>query len=104
MADRVILPLAGVGVLVLEREAYEAALAAGATLARPATSLAIAPAAELLDSAQVAERLKLSPHWIEEATRQGRIPCIRFGRNVRYSLRDVVEAAKHLRRAGRNEE
>jgi excisionase family DNA binding protein len=100
LADIVIIPLPGIGTLALDRDAYEAALAAGASLVRPATSSRTTNADGLLTAEQVAERLSLPQSWIEEATRQGRLPCHEFGRYKRYSLPAVIDAAKHARRNG----
>jgi excisionase family DNA binding protein len=98
MSDRVLIPLPGIGTLALDREAYDAALAAGASLPAVVTSPSGNDA--LLTAEQVAERLSLPQSWIEEATRQGRLPCHEFGRYRRYSMPEVIEAAKRERRDG----
>lgn len=38
----------------------------------------------LLDAAELAERWNVPASWIREATRAGKIPCVRLGRYVRY--------------------
>ena len=99
MNDRVIVPLGLTGTLVLDRDTFDAALAAGISLAHPAP-LSTTTVDVLITSQQVAERLSLPQSWIEEATRQGRIPCHKFGRYRRYSLPEVIDAAKRGRRSG----
>ena len=97
MADRVVIPLPGLGTLALTEEAFREALAAGGALATPT---APSVSEELLTAEQIAERLKIPQTWIEEATRQGRLPCHEFGRYKRYSLAAVIEAARLERRDG----
>ena len=38
----------------------------------------------LLDAAALAQRWNVPTSWIREATRAGKIPCVRLGRYVRY--------------------
>jgi excisionase family DNA binding protein len=97
MTDRICFALPDGRWLVLDRETFEAGLAAGTEFARPADRAA-APLIELLTAEQVADRLKLPQSWVEEATRQGRLPCHEFGRYKRYSLPAVIEAAERERR------
>jgi excisionase family DNA binding protein len=97
MPDRILIPLPDGRWLVLDRETFEAGLAAGAEFARPNQHSAGKPVDELLTAEQVAERLKLPQSWVEEATRQGRLPYHEFGRYRRYSLPAVIEAARQER-------
>jgi excisionase family DNA binding protein len=39
----------------------------------------------LLTSEQVAERLQVSPRWVNDQARAGRLPHTRLGRRVRFS-------------------
>jgi excisionase family DNA binding protein len=39
----------------------------------------------LLDAEQAAALLNVRPSWIRDATRAGRLPCIRVGRHLRYA-------------------
>jgi excisionase family DNA binding protein len=96
--DRVIVPLGSIGTLVLDRDTFDAALDAGVSLGRSAPPISASNVDVLLTPEQVAERLSLPQSWIEEATRQGRIPCHEFGRYRRYSLPEVIDAAKRVRR------
>ncbi len=41
----------------------------------------------LLDVEQAAELLNVKVSWIYEATRTGRLPCLKVGRHVRYTRR-----------------
>jgi excisionase family DNA binding protein len=45
----------------------------------------------LLDVEQAAELLNVKVWWIREATRTGRLPCLKVGRHVRYT-RSMLEA------------
>lgn len=50
----------------------------------------------LLDAQQAAALLNVRPSWIRDATRAGRLPCIRVGRHLRFT-RPMLEqwAAQH---------
>jgi excisionase family DNA binding protein len=121
--DRVILPVAGLGVLVLELETYQAALAAGAELvagAPAAPGVAGAPIEPLLDADQAAAALGVTPRLIEDLARAQLIPHHRIGeRAVRFKVSEIQAhslvagaasptdshsdaLAKPLRRKGRN--
>jgi len=39
----------------------------------------------LLDAEQAAALLNVKPSWVREATRSKRLPCVRFGKHVRYT-------------------
>lgn len=39
----------------------------------------------LLDAEQAAALLNVRPSWVRDATRAGRLPCIRVGRHLRYT-------------------
>lgn len=39
----------------------------------------------LLDASAAAALLNVRPSWVRDATRAGRLPCIRVGRHVRYT-------------------
>lgn len=90
MTDRVLIPLPGIGTLVLSDEAYKAALAAGAALASP--SPATASDEPLLDAPQLAEALSIPVTWVEQKAREGLIPSIRAGRWRRFSRASVERA------------
>ncbi len=45
----------------------------------------------LLDAEEAAELLHVRVSWVREATRNGSLPCLRLGRNVRYT-RSLLEA------------
>jgi excisionase family DNA binding protein len=51
----------------------------------------------LLDADEAATLLKVPPSWVRDASRQGRLPCIRVGRHVRYtrSMLEVWVAEQH---------
>jgi len=50
----------------------------------------------LLDVEQAAALLNVRPSWVRDATRAGRLPCIRVGRHLRFT-RLMLEhwAAQH---------
>lgn len=50
----------------------------------------------LLDCEQAAALLNVRPSWVRDATRAGRLPCIRVGRHLRFT-RPMLEtwAASH---------
>lgn len=39
----------------------------------------------LLDCEQAAALLNVRPSWVRDATRAGRLPCIRVGRHLRFT-------------------
>jgi excisionase family DNA binding protein len=95
MADRVIVPLPGIGALALSLEAYQAALAEGAKLiAAPTTSSAFtAPEDEaLLDAGELARVLRLPKSCVYEKARTGEFPSVRVGKHVRFQRSHVLSA------------
>lgn len=50
----------------------------------------------LLNAEQAAALLNVRPSWVRDATRAGRLPCIRVGRHLRFT-RPMLEqwAARH---------
>jgi excisionase family DNA binding protein len=95
MSARVLIPLPGIGTLELTREAYEAAL-------RPVTATEVVPTAgpatavpapstpELVDAKVLAARLSLPISCVYEYARNGRIPCVRAGKHVRFNPSAVL--------------
>src|SRR5438874_444628 len=96
MADRVIIPLPGVGTLVLDGETYQAALAAGRALSGALSAPAAAPE-PLLDADQAAAQLSVTARWLEDMARAAIIPHHKFGRWLRFR---VSEVAAHCRVEG----
>lgn len=91
MADRVLIPLPGIGTLSLSREAYEAALIPIVPPeAKPVAASSAVPS--LLNAKAVAAALSLPECWIREKERQGEIPGTRIGRYVRFDLAAVRKA------------
>lgn len=43
----------------------------------------------LLTAAKAAELLSVKPSWIYEAVREGRLPCVRVGKHVRFLRSDL---------------
>ncbi len=92
-SDRVILPVAGLGVLVLDLETYQAALAAGAELVTgvpAAPGVAGAPIESLLDADQAAGALGVTARLLEDLARAQIIPHHRIGgRAVRFKVSEI---------------
>ena len=59
-------------------------------------ALALSLEEPLLDAEQAAALLNVRPSWVRDATRAGRLPCIRVGRHLRFT-RPMLEqwAAAH---------
>jgi excisionase family DNA binding protein len=85
MTDRYMIPLPGIGTLVLDADVFRACLVAEA---KPAPD----EDEPLSDTETLARQLSLPSSWIEQAAREGRIPSVRFGRWRRFR-RSEVEAA-----------
>ena len=95
MPDRVIIPMPGIGTLVLDSETYRAGLHEGAAL----NPMSQEPAADesLLDSEQLAAVLGVPATWIEQAARESRIPSLRIGRRRRFRRSEVEAAVRRNR-------
>ena len=90
MADRVFIPLPGIGTLELTREEYEAAL-------RPIEPAKLdqtraAARTELVTARALAAQLSLPVSSLYQYAKAGRIPCIRAGKTVRFSPPAVLAA------------
>jgi excisionase family DNA binding protein len=57
----------------------------------------------LLTARQAAAALTISERTLWSLTRRGELPCLRIGRSVRYSRRDLFEYLDRLRAAQRND-
>jgi excisionase family DNA binding protein len=98
VADRVLIPLPGIGTLALDGEAYQAALAEGAKLSAAPASPAIGE--PLMEAEQLAGLLNVPVTWLEVAARQGRIPSLEFGRWRRFRRSEVEAAVRASRGNG----
>ena len=98
MSDRVLIPLGPIGTLLLTREAYEAALAAGAALASPAPSAAAA-APKLLSAEDMETATGVPSSWFATQARERRIPFRKLGRYVRFDYAEVMGSEPMQRRA-----
>ena len=95
MADRVLIPLPGVGTLSLDREVYEAALI---PIAAPAAS-AVPPVAKLLSAEEMESATSIPASWFATQARERRIPFRKLGRYVRFDLAEVMASEPLQRRA-----
>jgi excisionase family DNA binding protein len=87
MADRVLIPLPGVGTLSLTAEQYAAAL-----IPLPAPIAAPVLAGELVTAKALAAQMSLPVSCIYEYAKAGRIPCVRAGKHVRFDAAQVRAA------------
>jgi excisionase family DNA binding protein len=55
----------------------------------------------LLDAGEVAERLHVPARWVKDAARDGKLPCVRLGRYVRFDLGDVLAWVEEQKAGGR---
>ena len=99
MADRVLIPLPGIGTLALDREVYEAALSAGRDVSAASGAPGASSNEPLVSAEELAASLGIPVTWIETAARQSRIPSLEFGRWRRFR-RSEVEAAVRSEREG----
>jgi len=98
MADRILIALPDGRWLALDRDAFAAALAAGAELtAGPSPSPAAFASEPLLDADQAAAQMSVSARWLEDSARAGIIPHHKLGRFIRFR---VSEIAEHCRISG----
>lgn len=94
MSDLVLIPIPGIGVLALNRDVFQQALADGAAFtstAEPARAAAVEP---LLDSRQLGELLGVGDTLLEQMAKDGRIPSVRIGKYLRFETREVIEALR----------
>jgi excisionase family DNA binding protein len=92
VADVVLIPLGGGVVLELPREIYEAHLRPVSTPQPPATESPSAP--ELVTAKVLAARLSLPISCLYQYAKEGRIPCIRAGKHVRFNPAAVLQALR----------
>jgi excisionase family DNA binding protein len=98
MADRVVvlIPLPGVGMLAMSREAYAEALEAGAqfVVGGSAPSPAGSAPEPLLDADQAAAQLNVTARWLEDSARAGIIPHHKLGRFLRFRVSELAEYSR----------
>jgi hypothetical protein len=89
MADRVLIPLPGVGTLALSGDVYLNGLAEGAKLCgAPAPSMADEPL--LIDAEKLAQLTSTAASWWESAARDLDCPSLFVGRVRRFKVRDAL--------------
>ena len=59
------------------------------------------PQDRLLDAVEVSKLLNVPTRWVREASRDGRLPCVRLGRYIRYDRRDVSSWVEDQKSGGR---
>jgi hypothetical protein len=92
MTDRVIIPLPGIGSLELTREAYEAALR---PLSAQKANQCSEPPTELVTAKKLAATLSLPISCIYEYAKAGRIPAVRAGKHLRFSVARSARCASN---------
>lgn len=92
VAGLVLIPLPGIGTLELTREAYGAALRPIA----PTQGLEAVPPStpELVKAKVLAARLSLPTSCVYQYAKEGRIPCVRAGKHVRFDVDQVLRALR----------
>ena len=81
--------------LALTRGEFEQARARGRELVgKPATHESAPPPDEVLTAEQMSERTNIPASWFYEASRQGKIPCIKAGKYTRFRLNETLDALK----------
>jgi len=55
----------------------------------------------LLTAGEVAKLLSVPERWVKDAACDGRIPCVRLGRYVRFDREDVLSWVAEQKTAGR---
>lgn len=97
MSDRITVPLPDGRWLALDRDVFDAALAAGAEIATRTPSPGAPGVEPLLDAEQAALQLNVTARWLEDSARAGIIPHHKLGRFLRFR---VSEIATHSRVEG----
>jgi excisionase family DNA binding protein len=87
MEDRVLIPIQSIGVIALTREAFEAALAAGAVFLPGTGGTSIDATEPLLEAAPL---LGVSVRWLEDNAKAGIIPHYKMGRFLRFRMSEVA--------------
>lgn len=91
MADRVLIPLPGIGTLALSGDAYRAALKEGAEqTAALSASAAVSNGPLLVDAAEMGRLTDTAPSWWESASRDLDCPSIFVGRVRRFKVADCL--------------
>jgi hypothetical protein len=91
MADRVLIPLPGIGTLALTDEAYRAALEEGAQrTAAPGASAPTTAAPLFVDAEEMGRLTDTAPSWWESASRDLDCPSIFVGRVRRFKVADCL--------------
>jgi hypothetical protein len=86
VTDRVFIPIAGVGTIVLDAEAYQAALR---PVSMPSSEIK-AEAPLLVDAAKLGELTSTSASWWEAAARDSDCPSLFVGKYRRFSIADCL--------------
>lgn len=93
-ADSLILVSLGEEFLALDRSTFERARNLGRELMPPSSPASAVPAAAseiIVDAEGMNRRTGVPASWFEQAAREGRIPCLHFGKYVRFDLKQVLE-------------
>lgn len=95
MSDLVLIPFAG-RVLALEREAFDAALIAGAQMLACQGETHGAVTEPLLDADEAAKAIGVSARLLEDLARSEQIPHHKIGKFTRFRISEVAAASRVL--------
>jgi len=95
VSDRVVIPLPGIGTLVLHVEVYRDGLEEGAKLFPPAASVGARTTESdepLMNAAEIARAVNVPKTCIYERAKRGDIPAVKVGKHWRFRRTDVLAA------------
>jgi hypothetical protein len=95
MSEHILIPLPGLGTLVLPRDVFEQ------HLVKPAREIA-SPTSELLDADGLEARTGIPASWWMTQARERRVPFRKMGRYVRFDVAEVMACEAYKRRALEN--
>jgi hypothetical protein len=102
MSDRIVLPLPDGRWLALNRDVFEAGIAAGAEFASPVPSRVASPApsvAKLMSGEELEAATGIPASWFATQARERRIPFRKLGRYVRFDYAEISTCEAFQRRA-----
>lgn len=103
MADLILIPFPGLGTLAMSKEQFDAALAAGNSLAAAQqTTTRATPTEGLVDAQSLEQRTGVPASWWMAQARKGCIPFRKIGRRVRFDAHEVMNSSAFVARHSSN--
>jgi hypothetical protein len=99
VADRVLVAVPGLGVLVLTPEVFRTALAEGEQFSLTPVTAARYAAAKLVSAQEMEAATGVPASWFASQARERRIPFRKLGRYVRFNPEEVMACEALQRRA-----